>query len=64
MKMELSQEGAWLCSSEVFEDAALSQHSEDLLAEFFTANPGFFPLFFAHDFAWHLPFTGARENKK
>lgn len=62
--MELSQEGVWLCSSEVFEDAALGQHSEDLLAELFAANPAFFPLFFAHDFAWHVSFTGVRENKK
>lgn len=42
MKMELSQKG----SSEVFEDAALSQHSGDLLVELFTANAPFFPLFF------------------
>lgn len=64
MKTELSQKGVWLCSSKIFEDAALDQNFEDLLAELFAANPAFFPLFFAHDFAWHLSFTGPRENKK
>lgn len=62
--MELSQKGLWLCSSEVFEDADFGQHSENFLAEPFAANPAFFPLFSAHDFAWHLSFTGWRENKK
>lgn len=62
--MESSPKAVWLCSSEVFGDAALGQHSEDLLAEFFSANPAFFPLFFAHDFAWNLSFTGPREKKK
>lgn len=40
--MELFQKGVWLCSSEAFEDAALGQHSEDLLDELLAANPGVF----------------------
>lgn len=43
--MELFQKGVWLCSSEVFEDAALGQHSEDLLDELLAANPAFFSTF-------------------